>query len=442
MQPFTFPQRILHLCAMPVKMIKGFKVYTATIETYKTDAIARLQHGLLRASFFNLVLVAVAGVMLRAIPFTDAIPFSFKNLLHGHSHFAFGGWIMPILLALILKLFPDLSRKVAYKHWRNIAFLLLFSAYGMLVSFPLQGYDVASIFFSTLSVLGGYYLVAVLWKALQGAPQKSSNLFLRWGLFFLAISAIGPFATGPLIAMGKQGTPLYYNSVYFYLHFQYNGWFTFAVLALLYRQLEHLKLAIHSKRVLKLFALSCVPSFALSLLWNSPAAIYYFIGGTAALLQLAGLFYLWKDVQHFRPSHGWLKPLLLAALGAFALKLVLQVASALPAVAQMAYLNRNFIIAYLHLVLLGFISLFAMATAFQHFYIRHSIYIKVGLLLFFFSFLSTELLLAAHAMGPSLDFSMPYFAQSMLFFSLPFPIGLFLIFYDTNQQLKVLMYLD
>jgi hypothetical protein len=427
---------------MPVKKIKGFKVYITTTEMYRSNAIVQLQHLLLRASFLNLVLVAIAGVMLRAIPFTDAIPFTFKNLLHGHSHFAFGGWIMPVLLALLMKLFPELTRKVAYGHWRNISCLLLFSAYGMLLSFPVQGYGLVSIIFSTLSVMAGYYLVVVLWKALKTSPKKTSNLLLKWGLFFLAISAIGPFATGPLIAMGKGGTPLYYNSVYFYLHFQYNGWFTFAVLALLYRQLENLQLVQNSKRVFKLFVWACAPSFALSLLWNAPAIIYNYMGGAAALLQLAGLVYLWKDVKAFRPSHGWLKPLLAAALGAFALKIILQLASALPEVAQMAYLNRNFIIAYLHLVLLGFISLFAMATAFQHFYIRQGIYIKAGLLLFLFSFITTELLLAGNASGTLTGITIPYFAQAMLLFSLPFPIGFFLIFYDTNQQLKVLMYLN
>lgn len=427
---------------MPVKMIKGFKVYTSAPTTYKTDAIAKLQHLLLQSSFFNLFVVAILGAMLRAYPLTDAVPFSYKNLLHGHSHFAFGGWVMPVLLALIMKLFPELTRKVDFRHWRNIALLLLGSAYGMLLSFPVQGYGAVSIIFSTLSVIGGYYLVAILWKALKGMPSKTSYLFLKWGLFFLAISAIGPFATGPLIAMGETGTPVYYNAIYFYLHFQYNGWFLFAVLALLYKQLEVRDQAINGKRVLKLFAWACIPAFALSLLWNKPDSLYYWIGGAAAVMQLAALYYLWRDARHFKASHKWLQPLLVFALVAFAGKMILQFLSAFPYFADMAYANRNFVIAYLHLVLLGVVSIFAMATAFQHFYIRHSLNIKTGLVFFFVAFITTELLLVAFAAGNMLHFSIPYYTEQLLFFSLGLPVGFFLIFYDLSQQLRVLMYLD
>lgn len=427
---------------MHVKVIKSAKLQTSGSAFCRTDATAKLQQQIIRASFFNLMLVANAGVMLRAFPFTDVMPFTYKNILHGHSHFAFGGWIMPVLLALIMKLFPEITRLVDDKHWRYIALLLLVSAYGMLLSFPAQGYGAVSIFFSTLSVVGGYYLVVVLWKALKTLPSTTSHLFLKWGLFFLAISAIGPFATGPLIAMGKGGTPLYYNAVYFYLHFQYNGWFTFALLALLYKQIENWQVANNSKSVFKLFSWACMPSFALSLLWNQPSIIYHLIGGAAALMQVAALLFLWKDAKAFRTSHKWLQPLLLFAFAAFVFKNVLQFASAFPAVAEMAYVNRNFIIAYLHLVLLGCISVFAMATTFQHFNIRQSISIKLGLALFFTSFIATELLLAGHATGNMVGFGIPFYAELILIGSLPFPIGLFLNFYDLNRQLKTQLYLD
>src|SRR5687768_17473416 len=98
--------------------------------------LQELQERLIQFAFFNLLLVSLLGVLLRAFPFLAAFPFSYKNVLHGHSHFAFGGWVMPILLALLIKYFPEISQRVRYKHWRNIAVLFLASAYGMLVSFP------------------------------------------------------------------------------------------------------------------------------------------------------------------------------------------------------------------------------------------------------------------------------------------------------------------
>src|SRR4051812_9561880 len=76
-----------------------------------------LKQQLLKFSIFNLALVATLGVVLRSYPFMQ-VPFNYGYLLHGHSHFAFGGWVMPILLWMILQYFPSISNKVAFHHWR------------------------------------------------------------------------------------------------------------------------------------------------------------------------------------------------------------------------------------------------------------------------------------------------------------------------------------
>src|SRR6476620_12736666 len=86
-------------------------------------ACSNLQSQLVKFSLFNLLLVALLGILLRSFPFLQNLSLSYKNLLHGHSHFAFGGWVMPIMLALLLNYFPGIVSKVAYHHWRNIAYL-------------------------------------------------------------------------------------------------------------------------------------------------------------------------------------------------------------------------------------------------------------------------------------------------------------------------------
>src|SRR5688572_15239857 len=102
--------------------------------------IDHLAATLVRWSLFNLVLVVLLGVLLRAAPLLQHFLFVYKNLLHGHSHFAFGGWVMPLVLALLLRTFPYLAQAVAYRHWRNISVTVLVADFGMLVSFPVQGY--------------------------------------------------------------------------------------------------------------------------------------------------------------------------------------------------------------------------------------------------------------------------------------------------------------
>src|SRR5690349_15694061 len=115
------------------------------IQCQQVANTGKLQNLLLRLSLVNLFIVSLLGVLLRSFPFLNRFPLDYKNLLHGHSHFAFGGWVMPAMLCLILRCFPDLAKAINYKHWKNIALLFLFSAYGMLVAFPLQGYKAVSI---------------------------------------------------------------------------------------------------------------------------------------------------------------------------------------------------------------------------------------------------------------------------------------------------------
>ena len=73
---------------------------------------------------FNFFLLSLVGLLLRAWPLVTIPFFHYKNVLHAHSHFAFGGWVMPILFALLIKYFPELVRRIAYYHLKNIAGLL------------------------------------------------------------------------------------------------------------------------------------------------------------------------------------------------------------------------------------------------------------------------------------------------------------------------------
>jgi hypothetical protein len=409
-------------------MFLGKLYSTNEVKTYV--GLQSLCNILLRFSFLNLLLVALIGLLMRSFPFLSSFPLEYKNILHGHSHFAFGGWIMPVLLALFLRSFPEIAERVNYRHWRNIAVLTLASAYGMLLSFPVQGYKAVSIFFSTSSIAAGYYMAFVMWKAMKGVELKTAHLFIKWGLVYFAISAVGPFATGPLIAMGKQGTPLYFDAIYFYLHFQYNGFFTFFILAFLYRLLQQKGSVQHSHKVFTFFNLACIPTYALSVLWNQPSVIFNIIGGAGAFLQMLGFLYLVKDIKSVLWSRGWISHLLLFSFIAFAAKIILQLFSALPSVAFMAYQYRNFVIAYLHLVLLGFISAFFFAQVFAFF--KDVKAVKLGLSFFIFSFVTTELLLVANAFS----LAIPYFTQLLLVFSFFFPIGILWINAGVKKNLQ------
>lgn len=386
-----------------------------------------------RLAFFNFFLVAVLGVVLRAYPLFPITFPSYKNLLHAHSHFAFGGWVMPVLFVLILKYFPEMANRIAYCHLRNIAALLLMSAYGMLISFPFQGYAAISIGFSTLSIFAGFYMAITFWNVLAKVTNKTSVLFLKAGLAFLVLSSIGPFSTGPLIAMGKTGTPLYYNAIYFYLHFQYNGWFTFAILAILYKMMEKRNRDLNGRIAYYLFTISCVPAYFLSTLWSHPPLIFYILAAIAAIVQVIAVYLLAKDLVRLPWRKDFIDGLIKTAIFFFVLKNIMQLVSAIPAIANLAYMYRNFIIAYLHMVLLGFVSAFALAAILEGNRLYVSRLMKQGTIFFIVSFLSTEILLVLNAMGVHLELEGLFYPQLLLLFSLFFPVGIFFIWYCSRE---------
>jgi hypothetical protein len=260
---------------------------------------------------------------------------------------------------------------------------------------------------------------------LRNKPKSASHHFLNWGLVYLCLSAIGPFATGPLIVLGYQGEPVYYNAIYFYLHFQYNGWFLFAVLAVLYRILERQKISTNGKGVFLLMNFSCVPAFALSLLWNKPSIVFNYVGGIAAFIQMVAAVFLVKDYILLQWKTQVNKRLLTIAVAAFVLKVMLQFASAFPIVAQLAFEQRNFVIAYLHLVLLGFVSLFAFGILLKENAKENNL--RTGLTFFFFSFIPTQALLVAYGFGGAFNFVVPFYSELMLFFTAFFPVAIWFL---------------
>ena len=379
-----------------------------------------LQKGNLVLAFLNLFILTLPGVLLRGASFLP-FPFNYKYLLHAHSHFAFGGWLMPVLIWLVIQYLPSMARKVGIHHWRIILLLVHLSAYGMLFSFPFQGYAAISISFSTLSIIAGFWLAVVLWRA--SAEHTVPHLFLRAGLFFLCLSSLGAFATGPVIAMGKAGSPMYFNCIYFFLHFQYNGWFIFTVLAVIMKNLEPALEIRIGKRIFYLFAIACIPAYFLSVLWNHPPTLFYFISGAAAFLQLCGLIYLFRAFPDRIRMEGFPALLYKLAMIAFTLKIVLQLLSSFPLIADMAVQYRTVIVAYLHLVLIGFVTFASFAFILKSVVRLNNASVHRAVLLFVTAFLATELLMVLPFVMDYFDVRLLFMNELLFFFSLFYPVS-------------------
>lgn len=394
----------------------------------------------LKIAFLNLLVVALLGLFLRwqFVQPTEGV--NFKNFLHAHSHVALLGWLFSAFFIAFLPTYlsENLYRKKIYS-W--LFWLAQASVLGMLISFPIQGYALFSITFSTLQILVSY---AFIYRFLKDCKQSEliksqhafSFKFIKAALFFLALSSLGPWAMGPIMATGNSFTQLYYNAIYFYLHFQYNGWFSFAALGLFFWLLEHYQISFNRQKAtvfFRLFFWACLPAYLLSILWIKPAAWVYGIAGISALVQVLALalfgrisLALWPQLS--TKLNYWSRSLLLLAFTAFALKILMQAVSAIPYFADLTYNIRHFIIGYLHLVLIGFVSLFLFGWFLQLGWIGlKNRTAKAGLVVFLLAFLLTEGLLYLQGVFYWTKLGMiPNYDWWMFGLSVGLPVGLVL----------------
>ena len=387
-------------------------------------------------SFGYLLLVGVLGVFLRFIVVYPIEGIVFRNFLHAHSHIAFLGWVFNALFAGIVYAFIP-SKAASYK-WLFI--LLQLNVVGMLISFPIQGYAFWSISSSTLHIFLSWWFAAKVFRHLKENRLDAriqnhtlSRSFIKWSLFFMVLSAAGPFALGGIMAKELAATNWYQLSIYFYLHFQYDGWFTFALFGLFFWMLERNNILFnrtYCRIFVCLMALACIPAYSLSALWTEPATWVYVVAGISSAIQLLALLVflllLWRIKQPLgRLFKGSLRLALTVSLVAFMLKVLLQMASALPEIARLAYLVRSFTIGYLHLVFLGFVSFFLIAWfARQGFLQLHTRTAKWGILLFLAGFIMTELYLIAQPLLYQNGWTpLPAYELSLMLLSLLLPAG-------------------
>jgi hypothetical protein len=354
----------------------------------------------LRVSLFNLLLVATLGLIMRykiaySLPFVDQ-----RNLLHAHSHFAFAGWVTQAIMSLLVYYLYEKGNKNAFAKYRPLLYANLLTAYGMLFTFPFTGYGVLSISFSTLSIFVSYWFAIQYWRDLDKLKQKSiANRWFKAAALFNAISSLGAFALAYMLATKNIHPDRYLASVYFFLHFQYNGWFFFSCMGLLTHQLNRFGITENKlNTVYLLFVTACVPAYFLSALWLPIPLMIYLLVVIAVFMQLGGwilMVLLTKKVlplikENFGPFP---RALLTLSAAAFSIKLLLQAGSVIPSLSQLAFGFRPIIIGYLHLVLLGVITLFIIAYAFARKFILPDKTTRAGVIVFTAGIILNEALL-------------------------------------------------
>ncbi len=354
-----------------------------------------------RISLINLFLVACLGVLMRykigfAFPYFDQ-----TNLQHAHSHFAFYGWVTHTLMTLMI-LFLDKSDKgINTRHYNLLIWANLLSAYGMLISFSIWGYNGLSIFFSTSSLIISYFFISAFIRDVRNLSEITDSVkWFKAALIFNVLSSFGTLALAYMMATRNIPQHWYLASVYFYLHFQYNGWFFFAAMGFLQLYFQtSIPGYRDDKSIFRMFAFSCVPAYFLSALWMDMPFWIYCLVVIAAMVQFTAwvllvkrLFRYSEQIRQKTPT--LIRYLLLLVSIALTVKFSLQLGSVIPYVSKLAFGFRPIVIAYLHLVLLAIISLFLLTYMMANQLIRHSGLSKGGLVLLAIGIYSTEIMLA------------------------------------------------
>jgi len=348
----------------------------------------------------NFLCAALLGTLLR-FAFVEEIRWiQYKNVLHAHSHVAMLGWVFLALYALLIHGYgtPAIQRSGFY---RTLFWVIQISVIGMLVSFPIQGYGPISITFSTLHVLCAYLFVYRFWRDLSDHRDVGGR-FVRTALIFMVVSTCGLMCIGPMMAMGLRGSAVFYMAVQFYLHFQFNGWFLFAILGIFFGFLEANGISLPSvslRRFYILLVVSCILTYALAVAWSQPYLSIFLLNSAGVVVQLMALLIfltlIWPRRREILGLFARIPRLFISlACIAFIAKIVMQSVLVFPSIARAGYTIRNYVIGFMHLILLGVVTAFILAYSLQQKQLQSEGRLaKVGLWLILVGFTASEALL-------------------------------------------------
>ena len=405
-----------------------------------------MQKKLVIVCLINFLVAATMGLMLRyvfALPlhdFVKPIPLQFRNLMHAHSHGAMLGWVYLMLYVLIVHHFIPDKRRI----YNRLFWVTEIAVIGMLISFPFQGYAAISISFSTLHIICSYLFIRLIWKN-HKIESKPIQLLLKASLVFMFVSTIGIWCLGPAAAILGIESAFFQIAIQFFLHFQFNGWFLFAVLAVFLPSffIENTK---RFQVFFKTLIGGTILTFALPVSWFAYHSILPWINGVGVLLQLvAGYYFIlllrphWtKFWQKTLPLSKWMYGL---ALLSFVLKIALQTSSIIPEVSMMANQYHNFVIGFIHLMMLGVITGFLFAFLLESSLISiKSKSLNLGIYSFIIGFIATEFILLLQGLFYYFALGMiPNYYMLLFFFSILLPLGiLFILVNLLNHETKTI----
>lgn len=388
-----------------------------------------MQKKLVIVCLLNFLVAALMGLSLRYVAL-DSININYRFLTHAHSHVAMLGWVYLMLFVCIVHYFVPEQKSI----YQKLFWLTEIAVIGMMVSFPFQGYAAISITFSTLHILCSYSFVYLIWKQ-HNTTSIITSWLLKASLIFMLLSTLGVWCLGPAVSMLGKASAFYQIAIQFFLHFQFNGWFLFTVIAVFFHLLK-VKDNLIFKRFFKFLIASTIFTLAMPIHWFAPHSILLVINSLGVFLQLVALFYFFKliklQIKDFNTSTSKLIVYSYKfATFCLVLKSIVQLASILPQFAEELHLYRNFVIGFIHLLMLGVITGFLFSFLLQQTFVKPTKLLSFGIYSFFIGFVGTEILLLIQGVRFYFGVStIPNYYELLFIFSVLLPLGIGFILFN------------
>ncbi|GAB3789984.1 hypothetical protein [Virgibacillus kimchii] len=385
-------------------------------------------------TFIFFIITAISGVWMRAFAYYPDFPVPYTNILHGHSHLAILGWaFLGVFAIFLINYWQDLKQK---KQAIAIAVTLFIVTLLMFAAFIYQGYAMFSIALSTMHIFIEYWAAVFIYRQLKSNLDipHTAKLYIKGALIALVVSSLGPYVIAYVSASGLKESALYEMAIYFYLHFQYNGWLLLFLIGL-FIIILHLKKITLSPPMLKIgfwvYFVALFPGYFLSVLWveelGISAGVIAAVGGIG---QWIGVIYIiFAYVKSHREIKSFYSKLTTISLQLSFLLLFLKSSMELgllfPSLLPLIYDSRSVIIGYLHFTLLGFVSIFMLTQYLMQDLLKSTKLTKYGAVIFLIGFLLNEGLLFGQGLTEWLQVQgLPLFNLGVLTASIILTLGI------------------
>lgn len=372
-------------------------------------------------AFGCLFLVSTMGIIMRASIFFG-LPLSFSNILHSHSHTALLGWSFIIAVSGIISYF-----KLHILDFRYEILISSVSIIGMFLAFLYQSYGAISITFSSLFVINSYIFFYRIFRKIKISSFKS--YLFKWAMIWFFISTIGIWCIPPVTILYGKNNGLYDLAIHFFLHFQINGWLSYVGMAFLFD--DKLDIPMKKKYLLALNS-SLVLSFFINVYWINPNFIFYLLNTIGVITGLICYYFILKYLfQKNKLVDKNQEKLYYFILLTLFFKPIIQL-SLLDSIFSISLVsNRFLIIAFLHYVLLGFITFSFIFNFFQYRFISNIKLYSISIIFLIIGFIATEIILMLQGFG---IFSI-YFPSMLFLFSFIAWVGIGLLSFQVNKKI-------